>query len=565
MQTHLRPLVAASVALAVALAPRESVAQDSAALAPLSDRTIQELLRHRIESDRKGVGIVAGVVTDSGASVVAYGACCGEGTGAGDGQTIFEIGSITKVFTAILLADMVHRGEVRLDDPISKFLPAQVTTPTRDGRAITLVDLATHTSGLPRMPANHDPADPSNPYADYTVAMLYEFLSTYQLPRPVGSQMEYSNLGYGLLGHVLARRAGTDYESLVRARILQPLGMTHTGIAPVAAWTGHRAKGHDDQLAPAPDWDLPALAGAGALRSTADDMLRFLAANLGFVDTPLLSTLREAQTYQFPLGQGAGMASLAWGAPTDLFGSNVCWHNGGTGGYRSFAAFDPQRRRGVVVLSNAAIGVDDLGFHLLDARAPLAVKRTAIRVEPEVLERYAGVYEISPGAVRVVTRYRDRLFMQRTGQPQRELFATSPTEFFLDESPSHLTFVTDSAGRGVELVVYQADGSSAAARRVERPAPPGHTMVEVDPALFDAYVGRYQFAPGTVMTITRSGDRLVAELSKQAPLEVFPESQTRFFYLQVEAQLTFQRHADGKASRLILHQNGLDQGAARIE
>lgn len=259
------------------------------------------------------------------------------------------------------------------------------------------------------------------------------------------------------------------------------------------------------------------------------------------------------------------MGSLAWGGPTDLFGSNVWWHNGGTGGYRSFAGVDAERRRGVVVLSNTALSVDDIGFHLLDVRAPLAVKRTAIRVEPAVLDRYVGVYEISPGVVRHVTRYRDRLFMQRTGQPGRELFATSATEFFLDESPSHLTFVTDTEGRGVELVVYQADGSSAGARRIDQPAPPGHAMVEVDPELFDNYVGRYQFAVGVFMTITRNGDRLMAELSKQAALEVFPESETRFFYLRVEAQISFQRDGNGPASKLTLHQNGVDQDAVRVQ
>ena len=146
------------------------------------------------------------------------------------GDTVFEIGSGTKVFTSLLLADMAHRGEVALDDTIGKYLPPDVKMPERNGRSITLVDLATHTSGLPRLPTNLSPKDPNNPYADYSVEQFYQFLSTYQLTRDIGSQYEYSNLGGGLLGHILALRAGMSYEALVESRICDPLGMNSTRI-----------------------------------------------------------------------------------------------------------------------------------------------------------------------------------------------------------------------------------------------------------------------------------------------------------------------------------------------
>src|SRR5205823_14852796 len=140
------------------------------------------------------------------------------------------IGSISKVFTSLLLSDMVQRGEVALTDPIAKYLPAGVKVPERGGRSITLVDLSTHTSGLPRLPSNLNPKDQSNPYADYSVEQLYQFLSSYTLPRDIGAMYEYSNLGGGLLGHVLARRAGTDYETLMVSRIAGPLNMSSTRI-----------------------------------------------------------------------------------------------------------------------------------------------------------------------------------------------------------------------------------------------------------------------------------------------------------------------------------------------
>jgi Beta-lactamase class C and other penicillin binding proteins len=161
-----------------------------------------------------------------------------------DGDTIFEIGSATKVFTSLLLADAVKRGEVALTDPVAKYLPAEVKVPERAGRKITLVDLATHTSGLPSVPSNLAPKNPANPYAGYTVQQLYDFLSTYQLSRDIGAQYDYSNLGVGLLDNALSRRAGVDYETLVQTRITRPLGMKSTSIALSEEQKRRLASGH---------------------------------------------------------------------------------------------------------------------------------------------------------------------------------------------------------------------------------------------------------------------------------------------------------------------------------
>ena len=176
-------------------------------------------------------------------------------------QSVFEIGSITKVFTGILLANMAAKGEVSLDDPIAKYLPEdEVTMPTRGGREITLIDITTHRSGLPTMPDNLKPANPANPYADYTVGQMYDFLSHYQLQRDIGAEAEYSNLAMGLLGHVLARVSGSSYEELVRERILDPLGMHHTGITLSNDMQHWLVKGHDGEGNVVSNWDIPRLA-----------------------------------------------------------------------------------------------------------------------------------------------------------------------------------------------------------------------------------------------------------------------------------------------------------------
>ena len=182
---------------------------------PGSDE-IREILVRRVDHHKQAVGIVVGIIDANGRRVVAYGHPASGDPRTVDGDTIFEIGSVSKVFTSLLLADMVNRSEVSLDDPASKYLPDSVTVPERSGKAITLLDLSTHSSGLPTLPSNLKPKDVRNPYADYSVDDLYQFLSGYTLPRDPGSEFEYSNLGAGLLGHLLASRVGADYAAVAR-------------------------------------------------------------------------------------------------------------------------------------------------------------------------------------------------------------------------------------------------------------------------------------------------------------------------------------------------------------
>jgi serine-type D-Ala-D-Ala carboxypeptidase/endopeptidase len=339
----------------------------------LADSAVRTILAERIDVQRQSVGIAVGLIGPEGKRVVAHGQMAmGDARPVG-GDTIFEIGSITKVFTALLLTEMVERGEVALDDPIAKYLPEFVSLPGRKGHAITLLDLATHTSGLPRLPSDLSPGNSSNPYADYSADRLYEFLSHCQLKRDMGTQQEYSNLGGGLLGHVLEIRAGTGYEALVRARICGPLGMNDTRVLVTPEMNARFARGHDAVLKPVENWDFAVLAGAGALRSTVNDLLEFAAANLGYAETSLGAATAAMLKVKRTAGPPRREIALGWQLSA-IGGKEVVWHNGGTGGYRSFLGFDRKIRRGVVVLSNArtAMGVDDIGLHLLDANVPLA-------------------------------------------------------------------------------------------------------------------------------------------------------------------------------------------------
>ena len=350
----------------------------AAATAPLAaesqfppNAVIQQILDERV-AEQRTFGVVLGTMDARGRIHLYHAGSSGQEDVSLNGDSVFEIGSISKTFNTALLADMVMRGEVNLDDPVAKYLPSTVKVPERGGKQITLYDLAIHSSGLPRLPANLQPADMSNPYADYTVDQMYQSLSGYQLERDIGAKYEYSNLGSGLLGHALARRVGKSWEETVIERILEPLGMTDTRITLTAGMRRRLAIGHNETLEPVPLWDMPTLAGSGALRSTVNDMLKYLAANVDPTSKPLGEILATTHISQHEAGSPKLTIGLGWHILHVRDGAGIVFHTGGTGGYRSFIGFDPVKHIGVVMLTNSAIGADDIAIHLIDQRTPLA-------------------------------------------------------------------------------------------------------------------------------------------------------------------------------------------------
>ncbi len=308
-------------------------------------------------------GVTIGIIDHGEKQVFAYGTA--------KPDSIFEIGSLTKTFTGLLLAQMVEQGKVKFDEPVRELLPAgTVAKPV--GSEITLLDLATQHSGLPRMPDNFHPADASNPYADYRPANLYAFLAKHGVMKPADASFLYSNLGFGLLGQALANRTAASYSELLQNEITGPLGMKDTVVTLSAEQQLRFITGHDAAHHPAHAWDLDALAGAGAIRSTADDMLTYLQANLhpdklpsAATQTPSGKTLPAAlaRSHELRADASPGMRiALAW---LYVAATGSYWHNGGTGGYSSFAFFNPKADYAVVVLINTSGDfADRVGQHI---------------------------------------------------------------------------------------------------------------------------------------------------------------------------------------------------------
>ena len=325
---------------------------------PAAAQSDADSLARAFKTQQQLPGLVVAFTGPDGRRVRSYGVAALEDSTRLTADTRFEIGSVTKVFTALLLADAAERGAVALDAPIGRYLPDSVDAPTHEEQSIQLLHLATHTSGLPSLPANLNVrANPRDPYVNYGAPALHAFLDGYELPRASGAQYAYSNLGAGLLGHLLARQSGTSsYPALLRRRVLAPLGLGGTYVPPPADTTDAAlAQGYAAPGQPASYWRFDTLAGAGALRSTTADLLRFLEQQLAPGATPLSAAIRRTHERRPDL---PGPVALGWhvASPPDVAGP-LYWHNGGTGGFRSFVGFLPEEQRGVVVLTNGGIPV----------------------------------------------------------------------------------------------------------------------------------------------------------------------------------------------------------------
>jgi serine-type D-Ala-D-Ala carboxypeptidase/endopeptidase len=340
---------------------------DVAKLEDVLDKDIAGALANGELAQATDGGVTIGVVQHGVRRVFSYGTA--------KPDSVFEIGSITKTFTGLLLAQEVQQKKARLDEPVRALLPAGTVAAPASGPEITLVDLSAQHSGLPRMPDNFKPADETNPYADYDKKALYAFIGSHGVAMPAKPEFLYSNLGVGLLGQALADRAGTTYETLLHKEITGPLGMRDTVITLTPALRARFIAGHDGEHKPAHAWDLDAFAGAGGIRSTAADMLTYLDAQLHPDKLPrtvsatpegktLAAALAASHVVQGEADRGMHIA-LNW-LRVDATGS--FWHNGATGGYSAFAIFNPDADYAVVVLYNTSIGnrefADELGTHV---------------------------------------------------------------------------------------------------------------------------------------------------------------------------------------------------------
>jgi CubicO group peptidase (beta-lactamase class C family) len=378
----------------------------------------------------------------------------------------FELGSISKAFTGVLLAEMAERGEVSLDDSVQQHLPAGATMPRFEGIEVTLRDLVTHMSGLPGLPPGFRPASLLNPYANVDERLVVGALEGFVLTTPPGERHAYSNWAFMLLSDLLGRRAGKPYDALLAERVLAPLGMNDTAVADNRGLLpGHTSAGKST-----PPWDIPGrYGGVGAVRSTPEDMTRLARALLGDVPAATPASLRRALQASVQAQRDVN-ERLAMGTGWHLIkrpaGPPWVMHNGMTGGFSSALVVDAGGRRAVLVLADAYGGFDDIAYRLLVPAAPLRAPARPVALDRDAAQAVAGRYRLRDGFDIELALDGEALWGQATGQGRFALKQDSRGDYYTEAAELLLRVARDASGKGTELTVLQG-GTALRARRVD--------------------------------------------------------------------------------------------------
>lgn len=472
-------------------------------------------------------------------------------------QTKFHIGSITKQFTSMAIMQLVQAGKLKLSDTIASIFPDYPR-----GKDITVYQLLTMTSGIP---------DYLNDFDDFDVTkamILNDLIASFknkQLLFAPGSKYKYSNSGYVLLAAIVEKLSGQSYETFVREHIFKPLGMNNTGMLHNNIY---RAQGYgriNGKLQNASYYDPSFAIGTGGLYSTVEDM--YLWDRALYIDK-LLSRDLLKQLWQ-PYLEGY---CLGWVKTT--FSNHSCvWHNGGYCDCHSIIMRFMADDVCIIILGNFDLEsspIEQIAINLstIVFGNPLPQQKKVAVVNPAVYDAYVGQYEVKPGFIVTIIKDGDRLFGQPTGQPAFELMPESETKFFHEEGTLHISFVKDAHGIVTQLILHQqdleGDPKDTVAKKINNK---GRVVVPINPVALDAYLGLYrlELKRELVLTVTKDHGQLFAQMTGQSVYPLFSESETKFFFKVADAQISFTKDKQGNIVGLILHQDGKDTVAKKME
>ncbi len=466
-----------------------------------------------------------------------------------DADTQFQIGSISKVFTNLLLAERVASGKLRYDTAIGSLLPDNVTPRNPAVAKITLEQLATHRSGLPRLPANLDLSNTVDPYAGYDAAKLHAGIVNARDRQPLGKFYTYSNFGVGLLGHLLGSAAGRGYHAAVIESVVAPLALQNTAFEPGANAATPISGGK-----PVTPWGFTdSLAAAGALWGSVNDLARLTQAYFGGHAHDLAHPL--ANDLEVVADAGDFEVTRVWHVAR-AGGVPVYWHNGGTAGFHSFVGFRTDTAQAVAILVSGDADPTNVGLRALGVQ-PIEPKPRAI--DREIF----GQYTLSPQFGLGVFEQDGALVVQATGQPSFALHAVGDDAYALGEVDASLRFLRED-GKVTAVELIQNGAVNRAPRTSTTATIAAQSEVRLEAEQLPDYVGAFEFAPGAVLTVKVVDAGLQAQLSGQPFFPVFAKGDDRFFYKVVDAELQFERDAAGKVVAVVLHQSGIEQRAKRV-
>ena len=495
----------------------------------------------------------AGAIIDNGnVKPLSFGVLDPAWNKAPDRSTRYQIGSVTKVFTNLLLGEMVARGQVGYDTTVAELIGERLEFANPAVGEITLLELATHTSGLPRLPANLSPTDTVDPYADYGEQALLDALASARARQPLGDHYAYSNFGHGLLGYLLGQKHGGGYRAALEQIVLEPLALEQTGFEP----GGDTASGYSGDRV-VPPWHFKVLAGAGALWSTVADLTRLARIQLGQLDNPLAHKLAVDRKIVDP-DAGPYAVSRVWHVG-DTPAGKVYWHNGETAGFRSALAFRPATGDAIVLVVAGDLDPAKLARAWLAMPAPTETPADQA-FDGDILGQYQLTSDIGVG----VYKGQSGLVAQLSGQPSAPIHAVGEDWYAISVVDASLRFVRKD-GEVVALELVQNGAVQRARKVADRAEVLSRRSVEVDPATLDDYIGVYKLGPQARFTIRRAENGLEARLTGQPFFPIYPEGDDVFFYKVVDAELHFERAESGEIRALVLHQGGTQRRAKRVE
>ena len=478
-------------------------------------------------------------------------------------DSVFEVGSVTKQFTAAAVLMLQERGLLSIEDDITKHLP---DFPTQ-GKKVTIENLLTHTSGIPSY--TELPEWLPRMREDMTPDQLIGLFMGKPFQFDPGTKWEYDNSGYALLGAIIEKASGKSYERFVEDEIFKPLGMAHSLYGSWSDLVPHRAAGYEkdgDHYVNTPYISMTQPYAAGSLMSTVDDLALWDKALSAGTLLKKESLARMFTPYKLPSGFSTRYG-FGWGV-SEIGGKRVIEHGGGINGFTCDELRVPEVGLFIAVLTNSTSGAlrPEAVAQRIAGMVLGVAERKAVQLDPKTLGDYMGVYR-SADATRAIIREGDKLFAQRTGGgSKQEIAATARDQFFYPSSAATLRFLRDAQGKVTAAQVDQGYGpEEPPMARTDDPLPAEKKAAAVDPALFSAYAGTYELAPSFRIVITREGDQIFAQATGQPRLELFPESETKLFLKEVDAQIEFQKDGSGKVTGMVLHQGGRDMPGKRVQ
>jgi D-alanyl-D-alanine carboxypeptidase len=476
---------------------------------------------------------------------------------------VFRLGSITKQFTAMAVLMLAQEGKVGLRDEITKYLPGYPT----QGRTITVEHLLTHTSGI----QSYTDMPEWLPLwrKDFTLPQLIDLFKDKPMQFEPGERWAYNNSGFILLGAIIEKASGKTYEEFLNERIFKPLGMTGSCYDNTDRIIPRRVPGYQggqNVFVNAPYLSMTQPYAAGSLASTVDDLAIWSEAVFSgrLVRKEWLD--KAFTPFKLKNGESSGYG-YGWFI-ADFAGHRSIEHGGGINGFTTYELTLPEDGIFVAILTNSAIegrGPEPRAVKIAWLALGLAEpERKAVRVPAADLDALCGVYADVEKQEFYISREGDKLFSQRQGGSKNELYAASPAEFFLKDDPARFRFVKDAAGRLTGLRIQSRIGPAQVFTRTGKPLPSARQEVKIDPAKYDRLTGDYELAPSFIITILRRGDKLISRATGQPEVELFPESETRFFLKVVDAQIDFIVDASGTVSGLVLHQGGQNLPAKKV-